>query len=98
MRLTTIAAVALFIVGMSLVLLSNFLFYAMVNEINACSEPEEQIDLFFAQREMAQILERYANIQPNSRRARQAYVAGISGLVIAFAGFVIFISPSLICL
>jgi hypothetical protein len=91
MRSTTTAAIALLIAGVGLVVLSNFLFFAMVSEINAISKPEDQVDLFFANTKMGQIIERYGELRPNSRRGRHLYIAGIGGLALAFVAFLLLI-------
>jgi hypothetical protein len=94
MQISTIVAVICFIAGVTLLIFSNFIVYMMVGEINANSGPEDQVSMFFLQSKLGTIFSRHRALYPYSRRRRQVYVVGLTGLAMNFVAFVVFISPS----
>lgn len=96
MQLSTTVGIALFGIGVSLVIVSNFILYMIVGEVNARSPADRQISMFFLQTKMGEIYRRHQELFPESRKRRQVYIVAIVGMVIGFVGFLVAISPSFV--
>jgi hypothetical protein len=84
-----IFAVALFVSGMILVIASNFMVFALIEEINGRSPADKQIGLIFAR--MDEVLRRHRQLFPESPKRRQMYVVAGAGIVLGFVAFLLLI-------
>jgi hypothetical protein len=84
-----IFAVALFVLGVILVIASNFMVFALIEEINGRSLADKQIGLIFAR--MDEVLRRHRQLFPESPKRRQMYVVAGAGIVLGFVAFLLLI-------
>lgn len=89
-----IAAGILFLLGISLIVLSNFVTYIVIGEVNARSDPKDRISMFFLQSKMGRMLERHRSLYPDSRWRRLIYILGIAGVALVFVAFFVFVAPN----
>jgi uncharacterized membrane protein YdcZ (DUF606 family) len=87
MQIRLIVALALFISGIALVIVANFMTSAIVEEINARSSSNRQIGLFFVQFKMDEIFRRHRDLFPDSGKRRWSTIIGILGGIMIFASY-----------
>jgi len=94
MQLGLILAATFFVLGLTLVVVSNFIAYTVIGEINGRSPADQQISMFFVQSRMGEILRRHRQLFPESPKRRRIYIVGISGLGLMFIAFITAVSAN----
>jgi len=72
--------------GIGMVILANFVFYAILGEVNARSPAAQRISMFGVNTKLFLVMRRHAQLFPRSRKRLHMIVLFVAGLVIAASG------------
>ena len=84
-----IAIISLLLLGVSLVIVSNMVFYTILGEVNAKRAPGEGISMLFANTKFTRILNLHAQLFPDSKKRQQFGRLLCAGFVVIGAGFIL---------
>lgn len=90
MQMNHVVGIGLILAGASLVIVSNFLFFAVIGEINARLPPNEKaISMFFVRVSIEKIYRKHRELFPESRKLLATNIVGAFGMILGFVGFAI---------
>jgi hypothetical protein len=82
-----ILPMVLFCLGVSLIIIANFIFYAILGEVNGRRGQQEQIGMLFVNVRSFEVLRLHKDLFPTSRKRTSMIVAGFLGLALGLAAF-----------
>jgi|HubBroStandDraft_1064217.scaffolds.fasta_scaffold458106_1 hypothetical protein len=83
-----VVPMVIFFVGTSCIVTANFIFYAILGEVNGRRNRNEQISMLFVNIKSFEVVRLHTELYPDSQKRTAMYVIAAVGFALMFGAFV----------